>query len=348
MNRRQNLKQEKGITIVALITTIIVLVILAAVTINAVFNSGIINTAVNGTVDYAEAQNEEKVEFNELDQNIQDRVKKVSTSNSTTDWDTTKVDLVKSADGIIVPVPKGFVASKAEGENTVEDGFVIYQGEEDVTDVNLNEAMMTRNQFVWVPVPDTNTMFATYNGKAVGRLYDFGDRRYAKKNTALQWNIKGFREPDVVTGDGTKYDADVSNYASLGLTTNAGESVTTLDKFTEMLEEDFADMKTSVERYHGFYIGRYQTGEGEKVVQGVNPLGNKTWYEHYKISKDMVNLNGIKSGIIWGSQVDQTVIWLITQGGEKEEYVYNTNGKGHTRKTNNHRFKYRLCSKQYL
>ena len=41
------------------------------------FNSGIIDTAVNGAVNYAEAQNKEKVTFDELDGSIQDIVKKI-------------------------------------------------------------------------------------------------------------------------------------------------------------------------------------------------------------------------------------------------------------------------------
>ena len=83
------------------------------------------------------------------------------------------MDPVESADNVVVPVPKGFVASKATGENTVKDGFVIYQGTEDVTDINKDTAMTTRNQFVWVPVPDSSKMFTTHDGKAVGRLYEF-------------------------------------------------------------------------------------------------------------------------------------------------------------------------------
>ena len=48
------LRQEKGITLVALIITIIVLVILAAVSIAAVYNSNIIGYAVNGAQDYSQ------------------------------------------------------------------------------------------------------------------------------------------------------------------------------------------------------------------------------------------------------------------------------------------------------
>ena len=50
------LREEKGITLVALIITIIVLIILAAVTIMSITNDGFINTAINGTQNYANAQ----------------------------------------------------------------------------------------------------------------------------------------------------------------------------------------------------------------------------------------------------------------------------------------------------
>lgn len=56
------LRQEKGITLVALIITIIVLVILAAVSIAAVYQSNIVGYAVNGAQNYAtEAGKENKI-----------------------------------------------------------------------------------------------------------------------------------------------------------------------------------------------------------------------------------------------------------------------------------------------
>ena len=69
--------KEQGITLLALIITIIVLVILAAVTINAAFSNRIIDTAVNGALNYADAQNKEKVTFDELDGSIQNIVNKL-------------------------------------------------------------------------------------------------------------------------------------------------------------------------------------------------------------------------------------------------------------------------------
>ena len=46
-------------------------------TINAAFNSGIIDTAVNGAVNYADAQKKEQITFDDLDKNIQDIVNKI-------------------------------------------------------------------------------------------------------------------------------------------------------------------------------------------------------------------------------------------------------------------------------
>ena len=247
--------------------------ILAAVTINAAFNSGIIDTAVNGAVNYADAQKKEQITFEDLDKNIQDIVNKIEDyniggNNSTPNtpilpdgWDKNKVDPVESADNVVVPVPKGFVASKATGENTVKDGFVIYQGTEDVTEINKDTAMTTRNQFVWVPVPDPSKMFTTHDGKAVGRLYNFdkNNKTYSEK----VWDDTNIHEPDVIIGDGTKYDADASNYSSAGIT-----SITNADQFKAQLETESVEMKASVEKYHGFYIGRYETGavSGAKAV----------------------------------------------------------------------------------
>lgn len=54
-------RQEKGITLIALIITIVVLMILAVVTINSVKDGGIINHAQKAAVSYKEAQIEEEV-----------------------------------------------------------------------------------------------------------------------------------------------------------------------------------------------------------------------------------------------------------------------------------------------
>ncbi len=53
-------KDQKGVTMIALIITVIVLVILAAVTIQIAYKSGIINHATNGAIDYIQEEAREK------------------------------------------------------------------------------------------------------------------------------------------------------------------------------------------------------------------------------------------------------------------------------------------------
>lgn len=60
------LREEKGITLVALIITIIVLIILAAVTIMTLTNDNFIGTAINGTQSYANAQRYESSQIDAL------------------------------------------------------------------------------------------------------------------------------------------------------------------------------------------------------------------------------------------------------------------------------------------
>ena len=62
------IKEEKGITLVALIITIIVLIILAAVTIKIAFDSNFLKIAAEGAENYAKAQEKEE----EIMQNLSD------------------------------------------------------------------------------------------------------------------------------------------------------------------------------------------------------------------------------------------------------------------------------------
>ena len=41
-------------------------------------------------------------------------------------WDGNKIEPVESEDNVTIPVPIGYTASKATGENSVSGGFVIY------------------------------------------------------------------------------------------------------------------------------------------------------------------------------------------------------------------------------
>ena len=184
-----------------------------------------------------------------------------------------------------MPVPKGYIASKVTGETTVEDGFVIYEGEEEVNDTNKDTAQTTRNQFVWVPIENPSEMYGRdENCKKWGKLYDFDEEGITPLNWTEQDGVmsitdeEDLREPDVVTGsDGTEYDADNTNLQQAGLDENA-----TADTFKAQLETEFNSMIASVEKYDGFYIGRYETGNLSQaeavVVKNNSDINNQTWY----------------------------------------------------------------------
>ena len=247
-----------------------------------------------------------------------------------------------------IPVPNGYVGSKVAGENEIDTGYVIYEGEEVVTDENVEEAQRTRNQYVWVPVPDASKMYGIdENGKKWGKLYDFtmstgnnideitGAKQlnWTETNGIIKISSKtGYREPDVVlkNSNNTVYDMD-SKLKNLTL------EIKETHEFLEQLEKEFNYMIESIEKYGGFYIGRYETGNLSKekvsITKGNLDTTSQTWYTMYKKCKDLSNENkNIGTGIIWGNQYDRTLMWLIESGNKtKEDICQNSQNWGNYR-----------------
>ena len=258
------------------------------------------------------------------------------------------------ASGDRVPVPNGFVGSKVAGENEIDTGYVIYEGEEEVNDSNVQTAQTTRNQYVWVPVPDISKFYGTdANGKRWGKLYNFttgtsSDSTFDEVTGTYAYNwsesngvmsitrtskIDSYREPDVVTDNGEDYDID-SNLRTLGL------GAETTHEFLMQLEKEFSKMIDSVEKYGGFYIGRYETGvlnqEVAVVQKGNTNIASQRWYAMYEKCKTLSdNNNNIETGMIWGNQWDRTLMWLMecnakdeTTGKSKEEVISDSSSWG--------------------
>ena len=239
----------------------------------------------------------------------------------TENWDLSKVDPVQSTDAtpVTVPVPKGYVASKVTGETTVENGFVIYEETDEVNDTNKDTAQTTRNQFVWVPVENPSEMYGTdASGKKWGKLYSFSTDGITPVNWTEQNGVmtvtttsgsNSYREPEVVSFDSSN---------SVNLT---------------QLETQFDSMIASVEKYGGFYIGRYETGnlsQAETVVVKNNiDIGSQTWYTIYNKSKEVAANSNVTTTMIWGCQWDATLRWMYNSGdSDKKTYTYNSTGKG--------------------
>ena len=240
----------------------------------------------------------------------------------------------EDASGDKVPVPNGYVGSKATGENEIDTGYVIYEGEEEVNDSNAEEAQKTRNQYVWVPVPDASKMYGIdENGKKWGKLYDFTTDTVnnvdeitganplnwsENENEMILINDRNNREPDTALNS---FDTD-SKLKTANLMKNNGQ------EFLIELEQEFNSMIESLEKYGGFYIGRYETGNLSKeravTQKGNSDISAQTWYTMYKKCKGLKHNNvNVETGMIWGNQYDRTLMWLIETKNKSKEDICN-------------------------
>ena len=276
-------ENENAITLVALIITIIILIILAAVTINSLTHDGLADMAIKGAQDYDKAQLDEMNMLNDIDAMVRETVKNIEdgtiTSPDPSDPDNptppepsnpwNKDDIKEEVIGdISVPVPDD--AEVIEKVDDINKGLVI-------KDANDNE-------WVWVPVDEAtyNSMFeesetpialtgntgVTTTKYSKGEIISGLDRNRPGKS--------GYREPDIVP-DSFYADAD-SRAQTAGF-------VNLQDMATKMASE-YNKMADSIKKYGGFYIGRYELSVvGVKANQ--SPTTNINWYNSYKQCKDL-------------------------------------------------------------
>ena len=338
MKKLRNSRQ-KGITLIALVVTIVVLIILATVSINTVLgDNGIISRAQKARDSYSNSQKSEDEQMAVLANEMAEY--DTNGGSSGTDekvtlpdgWDGDKVNPVKSDDNVVVPVPKGYVASTVEGEGSVSSGFVIKEGNDGSKTEGINE-------FVWVPVSNISDIYDEANN--AGQLWNFSGTTSTKKTYPTTQN-SGVREPDVVTGassgsdstSGSKYDADSTNLQQAGLSASA-----TASDFKAQLQTEFKEMIDSVKTYGGFYIGRYETGnlsQAKAVVQkGNRDIDNQTWYTMYKLCKTIKANDNVATSMIWGCQWDATLRWMqASTNSEVANFPTNSEGKGNYSGTN--------------
>ena len=183
------MKRERGITLIALVVTIVVLLILAGVSINALFgNNGIIEKAKEAQNKMDKATENDQKEINELTNWLDNQVNGTTGGGTTGEDDNpsttpkisrligTVVDKNTKAEdayGNKITIPKGFkvvahgtVAGSAtytySGDNipAVQDGIVIENGTDG-------------NQFVWVPVGTIKNKNNTTSTITLGRYSSF-------------------------------------------------------------------------------------------------------------------------------------------------------------------------------
>ena len=147
MENSLKIKRQRGITLIALVITIIVLLILAAVSIATL-------TGENGILTKANKAKEETEIASKEEQ------RKLAVAEANMNDEETEFQGVK--------IPAGFAPTKIEGESTIDEGMVIVDSE--------------GNSYVWIEVPKTEAVYAT----AKLDITDFSDEEYGKIETDLK------------------------------------------------------------------------------------------------------------------------------------------------------------------
>ena len=276
----KKMKDEKGsITSVVLVTVLFFIIILSTA------------LMISGT--QRKSQLDSEITLKQVYQNQVDDAEKIS----------------KSLVVVKAPIPDGYyyVGGTDESGVVISDNIADkdrYSGEENVG------KDLEGNQWVWVPVENPSSLYTTVTD-GIALSGDTGVKTTKYTNSAIisgktrvkPGDTSSFREPDLVLGsDGTSYD--YANYATAGFSS--------LANMAETMKSDYEEMIESLEKYKGFYIGRYElTTNGEKT--GATQT-NVNWYTLYKNCTTLASGSKVKTRMIWGLQWDATCNWLDNSG----------------------------------
>ena len=331
------MKRERGITLIALVVTIVVLLILAGVSINALFgNNGIIEKAKEAQNKMDKATENDQKEINELTNWLDNQVNGTTGGGTTGEDDNpsttpkisrligTVVDKNTKAEdayGNKITIPKGFkvLAHGTEagsatytysGDNipAVQDGIVIENGTDG-------------NQFVWVPVGTIKNKNNTTNTITLGR-YEFDSNTGAlKSNTPVQ----------VASVENCTQEVTINtNYKELSVF-RAGNSATdsTAQNATARNLEEF--ISTTLAN-GGYYIARFEaSGTASKITSKYNQtvLGNITQPNAAKAAREMYGEIKENNKLVYASDLvnsyawDTAIIFIQTYSGKTDYASHN-------------------------
>ena len=185
-NKRNYLK-ERGITLIALVVTIVVLLILAGVSINALFgDSGIINKAKDAQNKMDQAAQNDLDAINGLNEWMDSK-----TNGNTGKDDNTSTSNLPITDNTIPYYPDETFTK--DPDTNLDNGLVIQDG--------------SGNEYVWIEVPKTAEVYPTAGLK----ITDFTEDEYTAIETDLHTYTNYYR-------NGTSYKDKYYSDATTGLT----------------------------------------------------------------------------------------------------------------------------------
>ncbi len=283
------IKQTKGITLIALIITIIVLLILAGVTITMLTgDNGILKQATNARETNSKAEFEEQVKLAVIASRVNDtasidlktldeEINKISgtTITKSTDdnlpWTVKKesYEVTITADGIITSNTTGKddetkidygTKTPAEDTRTVIEQATAAKPTGSTINPNTNETTgivmidSNQNEWVWIEVPSTVFTSATsstdYNNIKADLIEYAKDYREGKKGQGCNWTDEWYaKDGSTLVTASTEGLTDAQKALNNGCGLTYNEYNTNYNK-----------MLSSIYTNKGFYIGRYETG----------------------------------------------------------------------------------------
>ena len=331
---KTKIKQEKGITLIALVVTIVVLLILAGVSLNALFgNSGIIEKAKEAQNKMDKATENDQKQIGELTNWLDNQVNgttgsddnqttlpKISTLVGTVVDKNTKAE---DAYGNKITIPKGFKVL-AKGTST-ESASYTYSGNNipAVQDGIVIENGTDGNQFVWVPVGTIKNKNNTTSTITLGRYSSFTATNgiYTPAQVASVENCT-----QTVTIGGNFQELSTSREG------NSAEDSTAQNATARNLKEFISTTLSN----GGYYIARFEaSGTASKITSKYNQtvLGNITQPNAAKVAREMYGEVKENNELVYASDLvnsyawDTAIIFIQTYSTETDASSYASQNK---------------------
>lgn len=287
--KQQNQKFNQGITLVALVVTIVVLLILSSVSLNLVLgDNGIIVKAKEAAEKTAAAQEKEMIERNLLEQELENSL-------------ATPTPKPQPTDGVKIPTGFYYVGG------TKASGIVISDNKNDKNKYRNQKVVGTDllgNQYVWIPcTTDSSSSDLQYARTEWGVEVDGAD------------NSRAIKDELTLTDSSVTYsDADTAN----GINADVSKEIVAQIKAE----------KTSVAKYGGYYIGRYEVGKnGDTAVVKYNqtPYAEITWSTAYGLAKRIIT-NSEATSYLCSSYAWDTAVNFIQNNSTAKNYATSIEG----------------------
>ena len=156
---RRTLRKTNGITLLALVITIVVLLILASVTINMIVNGGIISKTKEATSKYKDSENAELNSFASIDYQM-DKAVNGETINI--------LPSILADDVKTTATTSNSKITLSDGNVAIPAGFKVIDGSTAKVSTGVIIEDLNGNQYVWIPVENSEDYKRTDFGKQYG------------------------------------------------------------------------------------------------------------------------------------------------------------------------------------